>query len=283
MTKHYPNLVKTTINIQGKLISLAKPIVMGIINVTPDSFYQNSRTSTVKSALAMAEQMISEGATLLDVGGFSTRPGAKEVTEAEEINRVIPVIKGILTTFPEALISVDTFRARVAEQCIAAGAVMINDITAGSEPAMLPLVAQSKIPYIIMHMRGPVTNMMADLVYQNLLLDITKYFQERLTRLKEMGVEDVIIDPGFGFSKSLDQNYEILKNLTYFEALGTPILVGVSRKSLIYNLLGTTADDALSGTSVLNFAALEKGARILRVHDVKETMDTIKIFNKINS
>ena len=283
MTKHYPNLVKTTINIQGKLISLAKPIVMGIINVTPDSFYQNSRTSTVKSALAMAEQMISEGATLLDVGGFSTRPGAKEVTEAEEINRVIPVIKGILTTFPEALISVDTFRARVAEQCIAAGAVMINDITAGSEPAMLPLVAQSKIPYIIMHMRGPVTNMMADLVYQNLLLDITKYFQERLTRLKEMGVEDVIIDPGFGFSKSLDQNYEILKNLTYFEALGTPILVGVSRKSLIYNLLGTTADEALSGTSVLNFAALEKGARILRVHDVKETMDTIKIFNKINS
>lgn len=283
MTKHYPNLVKTTINIQGKLISLAKPIVMGIINVTPDSFYRNSRTSTVKSALAMAEQMISEGATLLDVGGFSTRPGAKEVTEAEEINRVIPVIKGILTTFPEALISVDTFRARVAEQCIAAGAVMINDITAGSEPAMLPLVAQSKIPYIIMHMRGPVTNMMADLVYQNLLLDITKYFQERLTRLKEMGVEDVIIDPGFGFSKSLDQNYEILKNLTYFEALGTPILVGVSRKSLIYNLLGTTADEALSGTSVLNFAALEKGARILRVHDVKETMDTIKIFNKINS
>ncbi len=283
MTKHRQVSVKTTLNIRGRLISLDKPVVMGIINSTPDSFYAGSRANGVAGAVAKAGEMLAEGAVFLDVGGYSTRPGAAEISEAEEMARVVPVIKAIRKEFPQALISIDTFRASVAREAVMAGALMINDITAGGDPGMFPLVKETGLPYIMMHMRGPVSRMMENLKYANLILEITRYFLTRLHQLRQMDITtEVIIDPGFGFSKTLAQNYEILKNLTYFEALEAPLLVGVSRKSMIYKVLGTTADDALIGTSVINFAALEKGARILRVHDVKEAIDTIKIFNKLN-
>jgi dihydropteroate synthase len=283
MSKQSQVSSKTTLNIHGILFNLEKPAVMGIINITPDSFYEGSRAQSISASVEMAGKMLDEGATFLDLGGFSTRPGAKDVSEEEEIDRVLPVMKEILANFPTALISVDTFRARLAQQAIDNGAALINDITAGSDTKMFDVIKESGTPYIMMHMRGPVTKMMDNLEYENLLLEMTSYFQKRLQVMRERDIKDIIIDPGFGFSKSLDQNYEILKNLTYFEALDTPILVGVSRKSMIYNLLETTAEDALIGTSIINFAALEKGARILRVHDVKEAVDTVKIFNKITS
>lgn len=281
MSKHSQISSKTTLNIHGNLINLDKPAVMGIINITPDSFYEGSRVQSSSASVEMAGKMLDEGATFLDLGGFSTRPGAKDVSEEEEQDRVLPVLKEILTNFPAALISVDTFRASLAQQAIAEGAAIINDITAGSDPKMFDVIKESGTPYIMMHMRGPVTKMMDNLEYENLLVEITSYFQKRLQVMREKDIKDIIIDPGFGFSKSLDQNYEILKNLTYFEALDAPIIVGVSRKSMIYNLLETTAEGSLIGTSVINFAALEKGARILRVHDVKEAVETVKIFNKI--
>jgi dihydropteroate synthase len=281
MSKQNQISTKTTLNIHGNLISLEKPAVMGIINITPDSFFRESRAQSTRDSVKMAENMLADGATFLDIGGFSTRPGANEVSEEEELDRVLPVLKEILINFSTALISVDTFRASIAKQAIDLGASLINDITAGSDIKMFELIKETGTPYIMMHMRGPVAQMMENLEYDNLLLEITSYFQERLQVMREMDIKDIIIDPGFGFSKSLDQNYEILKNLTYFEALDNPILVGVSRKSMIYNLLETTAEEALIGTNVINFASLEKGARILRVHDVKEAVETVKIFNKI--
>ena len=255
---------------------------MGIINLTPDSFFEGSRANSISLAVAKAGQMLDEGATFLDMGAFSTRPGAEEVSEKEEIDRLIPIVKEIIATYPEALLSVDTFRAKVAEQALNAGASIINDITAGSDPRMFDLVAETKAPYIMMHMRGPVTRMMDNTHYENLIIEISEYFEQRLQKLMAKDIKDVIIDPGFGFSKTLEQNYEILKNLSYFKALESPILVGVSRKSMIYKLLDTTPERALLGTGVVNFSALEKGARILRVHDVKEAVETIKIYSKIN-
>lgn len=274
---------KTTLNIRGQLLMLDHPIVMGIINITPDSFYSKSRVNSIKDIIAKAEQMLAEGATILDIGGFSTRPRASQVSEEEELNRLLPALKEIVKNFPEAIISVDTFRAEIAKATIDSGASMINDITAGCDKEMFALIAETEVPYIIMHMRGPIEKMMENLHYDNIILEITNYFQKRLKELRSLGIKDIIIDPGFGFSKTLDQNYEILNNLAYFKALGTPLLVGVSRKSMIYNLLGTSASEALVGTSVANFSALEKGARILRVHDVKEAMETIKIYNKLTS
>jgi dihydropteroate synthase len=283
MTKLNQISAKTTLNIRGTLVNIEKPVVMGIINLTPDSFYVNSRTESIKAIIEKAQQMLEEGATFLDIGAFSTRPGAQEVSTAEELARLLPAIKEITNHFPEAHISVDTFRAEVAAKAIEAGASLINDISAGSDPDMFNLIKETQVPYIIMHMRGPVTRMMENTKYDNLLQEIQQYFQEKLIRLGELNITEVIIDPGLGFSKTLDQNYEILKNLAYFEALGAPLMVGVSRKSMIYNLLDTTPDEALIGTSVANFVALEKGARILRVHDVKEAIETIKIYNKLIS
>ena len=281
MTKLNQISAKTTLNIRGSLVNIEKPVVMGIINLTPDSFYKNSRAESFKAIISQASLMLEEGATFLDLGAFSTRPGAQEVTEEEELERLLPAVKEIIKHFPQAHISVDTFRAAVAGKALDAGAAIINDITAGSDPAMFNLIKDWQVPYIIMHMRGPVTQMMKNLAYDNLLLEIQEYFQEKLFRLRKLGIKDIIIDPGLGFSKTLDQNYEILKNLAYFEALDAPLLIGVSRKSMIYNLLETTPEEALNGTSIVNFAALEKGARILRVHDVKEAVETIKIYNKL--
>jgi dihydropteroate synthase len=281
MTKINQNSSKTTLNIHGELVNIENAVVMGIINITPDSFYKNSRAQTTRDIIGQAGTMLAEGATFLDLGAFSTRPGATEVSAKDEISRLLPAIKEIIRHFPQAYISIDTFRASVARQAIDAGAAMINDITAGADPAMAELIKASQIPYIIMHMRGPVTKMMENLKYENLLLEMTQYFQKKLSHLNNMGIKDIIIDPGFGFSKSLAQNYDILKNLTYFEVLERPILVGVSRKSMIFKLLATTPEEALNGTSVANYAALEKGARILRVHDVKEAIETIKIYNTL--
>ncbi|RLD21259.1 MAG: dihydropteroate synthase [Bacteroidetes bacterium] len=283
MTKLNQISAKTTLNIRGSLVNIEKPVVMGIINLTPDSFYKNSRAESFKAIISQASLMLEEGATFLDLGAFSTRPGAQEVTEEEELERLLPAVKEIIKHFPQAHISVDTFRAAVAGKALDAGAAIINDITAGSDPAMFNLIKDWQVPYIIMHMRGPVTQMMKNLAYDNLLLEIQEYFQEKLFRLRKLGIKDIIIDPGLGFSKTLDQNYEILKNLAYFEALDATLLIGVSRKSMIYNLLETTPEEALNGTSIVNFAALEKGARILRVHDVKEAVETIKIYNKLIS
>lgn len=283
MTKLKQISAKTTLNIRGTLVNIEKPVVMGIINLTPDSFYENSRTESIKAIIEKAGQMLEEGATFLDIGAFSTRPGAKEVSIAEELARLLPAIKEITNRFPEAHISIDTFRAEIASKTIEAGASLVNDISAGSDPDMFNLIKETQVPYIIMHMRGPVIRMMENTKYDNLLEEILQYFQEKLISLRDLNIKDIIIDPGLGFSKTLDQNYEILKNLAYFEALGAPLMVGVSRKSMIYNLLDTTPEEALIGTSVANFVALEKGARILRVHDVKEAIETIKIYNKLIS
>jgi dihydropteroate synthase len=283
MTKVNQISAKTTLNIRGTLVNIEKPVVMGIINLTPDSFYKESRAESLEAIIVKAGEMLEEGATFLDIGAFSTRPGAQEVSEEEELARLLPAIEAINSHFPQAYISVDTYRANIAGEAIESGASLINDISAGSDPAMFKLIKKAQVAYIIMHMRGPATRMMENIAYDNLLVEIQLYFQEKLCRLRELDIKDIIIDPGFGFSKTLDQNYEILKNLAYFEALDAPLLVGVSRKSMIYNLLETTPQEALIGTSIANFVALEKGARILRVHDVKEAIETIKIYNKLIS
>lgn len=274
-------MTKFSLNIRGTLFDLSTPVVMGIVNLTPDSFYAASRAASVKSAIAAAGRMLAEGAAILDLGGFSTRPGAHEIDKEEERRRIIPVVAALVREYPSAILSIDTFRSSIAEEAADLGAGLINDITAGADKDMFNLVARKKLPYIMMHMRGPVTKMMQDTSYSNLLHEMMAYFNQRINQLYELGAVDLIIDPGFGFSKTLEQNYEILKNLAYFDALELPILAGVSRKSMIYKFLETSPEEALNGTSVLNFASLEKGARILRVHDVKEAVETVKLYNKI--
>ena len=236
------------------------------------------------SALKRAEQMIDEGAQILDLGGFSSRPGAEDVSMAEELNRVIEPIKAIRKAFPGTYISLDTFRSEVAQAGIDAGVDIINDISGGQGDAnMFNAVGNSEAAYILMHMRGYATNMMSDTVYDNILLEMANYFKKSIMELSAAGVRDVIIDPGFGFSKTLDQNYEVLNNLQYFNMIGAPIMAGLSRKSMIYKFLNTGPDDVLIGTNVLNFAAMQKGARILRVHDVKEALETINLYKKLNN
>jgi dihydropteroate synthase len=275
---------KFSLNIKGKLFDLSSPKIMGILNATPDSFYKESRISGKKKILTKAHQMLSEGAHILDIGGFSTRPNAKEVSQEQEIQRVLPLIEIIISELPEAIISIDTFRSAVAQKAIEAGAAIINDVSGGqSDEEMFETVTSLKTPYILMHIRGTPTNMMADVNYENVTKDVVDFFVKQTTKLKEMGHNDIIIDPGFGFSKNLKQNYELLNHLSHLHMVGYPVLIGVSRKSMIYKLLNTTPEMALNGTNVLNFASLEKGARILRVHDVKEARETIELFNAIQS
>jgi dihydropteroate synthase len=256
---------------------------MGILNITPDSFYEGSRVLAIKDILKAAEKMLKEGADFLDIGGFSSRPGAAAVTEQEEIDRVVRPITAIKKEFPEAILSLDTFRAGVAQAGIDCGAGIINDISAGNaDPNMYKLIAKEKVTYIIMHMRGYVTGMMENTKYKNLVKEVMDYFHQKINMLNSMGIYEVVIDPGFGFSKSLDQNYEILNNLQYFNMTESPLLVGLSRKSMIYKFLKMQPEEALVGTNVLNFVALQKGARILRVHDVKEAKETIQLFKKLS-
>ena len=270
------------INCKGKLIDLSQPKVMGIINITPDSFYSGSRSNTEKEILKTAERMLKEGADFLDLGAYSSRPGADDIPVEEELKRMLPAVEAILKEYPEALLSIDTFRARVAEESIKAGAVMINDISAGNlDKNMLKIIAKYQVPYIMMHMKGTPQNMKDLNQYDDLLHEVLFYFSERIKAAREQGINDIIIDPGFGFAKNIEQNYELLSKLELFQNLELPLLVGVSRKSMIWKKLNISADEALNGTTVLNTAALLKGANILRVHDVKQAAESIKLTREL--
>lgn len=274
---------KNTLNIEGRLLSLEEPRLMGILNLTPDSFYVGSRVSEESQWLHRAEQMLQEGATFLDVGGYSTRPGASDISVAEEKQRVIPAIESLAKEFPEALISVDTFRSEVAEAAVDAGAHLVNDVSGGLlDKHMFATVGRLKVPYVLMHMRGTPQNMQSLNQYDALLPDICRELQSQVEKLKDVGVKDVIVDPGLGFAKSIPQNYDILNNLGYFKRLGFPLLVGVSRKSMIYKTLNIAPEEALNGTSALHMAALLNGAQILRVHDVAAAQQVLTLFKALN-
>ena len=273
-----------TINCKGRLVDLSTPKVMGILNVTPDSFYDGGKHNDEAAILNQAERMLSEGATFIDVGGYSSRPGANEVSASEELKRVIPVVKLILKHYPEALISIDTFRSEVAKQSVEAGAALINDISAGHlDQNMIATVAKLGVPYIMMHMKGSPKTMQQQTEYDDLIKDINHYFAERIDKAHAAKINDIIIDPGFGFAKTLEQNYELLNKLELLQIAGKPLLAGISRKSMIYKTLNTTSDNALNGTTALHMIALEKGAKILRVHDVKEAVECTKLFNQLKA
>jgi len=272
-----------TINCKGKLIDLSTPKVMGVLNLTPDSFYDGGKYKNKKSILLRVEKMLNEGATFIDVGAYSSRPGAIHISEDEEKKRIVNIVVSIIEKFPESILSIDTFRSNIALECLQAGATIINDITASEyDENILKVASKFKAPYIMMHMRGMPSNMLNKIDYNNLLKEMIFYFSKKIQLAKKYQLNDIIIDPGFGFSKNIDQNYELLKNLNLFKNIGLPILVGLSRKSMIYKLLKTTPSKALNGTSVLNTIALNNGASILRVHDIKEAVECIKIMNEIN-
>ena len=273
-----------TINCKGQLIDLSTPKVMGILNVTPDSFHDGGQYKDESTILNQVETMLTEGATFIDVGGYSSRPGADYVTGTEELNRVLPVVQLILNHFPETYISVDTFRSEVAKQSIDAGAALINDISAGQlDEQMINTVGQLGVPYIMMHMRGNPKTMQAQTDYDDLIKDINFYFAERIAEAHAAKINDIIIDPGFGFAKTLEQNYQLLNQLELLGIVGKPILAGLSRKSMIYKTLDTTSTNALNGTTALHMIALDKGSKILRVHDVKEAMECVTLFNKLHA
>lgn len=272
-----------TINCKGQLIDLTIPKVMGILNLTPDSFYDGGVYKNEAGILMQVDKMLTDGATFIDIGAYSSRPNAAHITESEELQRLLPIIKLLTINFPEILISVDTFRSEVAKQSVKAGACMINDISAGKmDDHMLATVAQLKVPYIMMHMKGTPQNMQQNITYDHLIKDILFYFSERIAAAKSLGISDVIADPGFGFSKTTAQNYELLKYLEVFKMLEKPILVGFSRKSMIYKILDISANEALNGTTILNTMALQKQASILRVHDVKEAMECVQLTQQLN-
>jgi dihydropteroate synthase len=272
-----------TINCKGKLLNLDSPIVMGILNVTPDSFFDGGKFTHSESILKKATQLIEEGASIIDIGGYSSKPGANEVSLKEELNRVIPAIELIISKFPETIISVDTFRSEVAKKAIEAGASMINDISAGElDSDMFRTIKELQVPYCIMHMKGTPKNMQQNPEYSNVVNEVLYYLAKKVEELKKLGVNDILIDPGFGFGKTVEHNYELLTYLTHLNQLDLPILVGLSRKSIIYKVLKIKANEALNGTTALNSFALSKGAKILRVHDVKEAVETITLYKKLN-
>ena len=276
--------MKRTINCKGNLIDLYVPKVMGIVNLTPDSFYTESRALKNNTLLRKVELMLSEGATFIDFGAYSSRPGADFVTEEEEKNRLLPQIEVILKEFPEILLSVDTFRASVAANAIDRGACIVNDISGGNlDPTMFRLIAERQVPYILMHMRGTPETMSSLNTYQNLLLDIISELQKKVKSLNQLGVNDLIIDPGLGFAKDVNQNYEIVKHLKRFGCLKHPLLIGASRKSMVYKHLDIPPQEALNGTTVIHTASLLNGASILRVHDVKEAVEAVKITNLLKN
>jgi len=273
---------KRTLNVRGRLVDLAVPRVMGILNITPDSFYKDSRISTVDDALRKAEAFMNDGAAFIDLGAYSSRPGAAEVSTDEELKRLIPIVEAITKKLPEALLSIDTFRAKVALESVTAGAHLVNDISGGGmDNQMFKTIADLQVPYVIMHMKGSPETMQQEASYQNLVLEVIDYFAAKIAALKKLGVHDVIIDPGFGFAKTLDHNYELMSRLQDLQLFGLPFLAGVSRKSMIYKQLGISAGEALNGTTVLNTIALLKGASILRVHDVKAASECIALIEKL--
>ncbi len=270
------------VNLKNKLIKFESPIIMGILNLTPDSFYKGSRIEN-KYLTKRVGEMLNEGATIIDMGGHSTRPGASYVSEDEELERLIPAIQEVVTQYPDAIISADTFRPSVAVEAVNAGAAIINDVFGGRADAgnMFETVAKLKVPYILMHSRGDFTNMNSLANYKNLLAEVVQELQADLVRLRALGVADIWIDPGFGFAKTVKQNFELLSKMEFLKVLDAPILAGLSRKSMIWRTLNTTPENALNGTTALNMVALQKGASILRVHDVKEAKECISLFEQI--
>ncbi|MBF6640121.1 dihydropteroate synthase [Flavobacterium sp. J49] len=272
-----------TINCLGTLVDLSSPKVMGILNVTPNSFYDGGKFNDEKRLLLQVEKMLTEGATFIDIGAYSSKPNAEFVSEEEEIDRLIPIVKSVLKHFPQTLISIDTFRANVAKVGIENGACIINDIAAGSlDENMMKTVSELQVPYIMMHMKGNPQTMQSLAQYDNITKEMLFYFSEKVAQARNLGINDLIIDPGFGFAKTLEQNFEVMNNLELFQMMELPILVGISRKSMIYKTLDTSAEFALNGTTVLNTIALQKGSNILRVHDVKEAIECVKLHRSLN-
>jgi len=269
-----------SLNCKGKLLTFEQPVVMGIINVTPDSFYSGSRMSNLDSVVATAKKMIEEGAQILDIGGQSTRPGSIRIDADEEMKRVLPAIEAINKHFPDAILSIDTFYASVAEQAINAGASIVNDVTAGSiDENLIPTVAGLKVPYVLMHKKGDPQTMQMTPTYNNVVLEVYDFLNFKIAELQSAGITDIIIDPGFGFGKWAEHNFSLLSSLSFFKNLGKPLLAGLSRKATIYKTLNIEPADALNGTTVLNTIALMNGASILRVHDVREAVDAVKLIN----
>ena len=272
-----------TINCTGKLVDLSTPKIMGILNVTPDSFYDGGVHNSDKKILKHVEKMLNDGAVFIDIGAYSSRPNGINVDENEELNRVVPALELVINKFPETIISIDTFRSKVAETCLNSGASIINDISAGEmDKKMMEIVGKYNVPYVMMHMKGNPQNMIRKTNYDDMLKEIIKYFSKKINQAVSYKINDMIIDPGFGFAKDLKQNYDLLSNIDLLKILDKPIMVGISRKSMIYQSLKTNAKESLNGTTVLNTVSLIKGASILRVHDVKEANECIKLINALN-
>lgn len=276
------NLQHSTINCKGQLIDLSQPKVMGILNITPNSFYDGGKYKDETQILNQVEKMLKDGATFIDVGAYSSKPNADFVSVEEEISRLLPIVNLLIEKFPDILLSVDTFRSQVAQKAIEAGVAIVNDISAGMlDDKMIETVAKLQVPYIMMHMKGNPQTMQSQTNYEDIVKEMIYYFSERISVARSFGLNDIIIDPGFGFAKTLEQNYEVLQKLELFSMLELPLLAGISRKSMIYKTLGNSPEEALNGTTVLNTIALQKGAKILRVHDVKEAVECIKLVNKL--
>jgi dihydropteroate synthase len=272
-----------TLNCRGKLLAISKPIVMGIINVTPDSFFKMAGVHRVDDHVELAGKMIREGAAILDIGGQSTRPGSQRLEAGIEIERVVPVLEAIRSQYPDAILSIDTYQARVAEAAVGAGASIVNDISGGGmDPAMIPFVGSARLPFVCTHIKGTPENMQDHASYEDVVKEVLDYFILRIDECKRAGIHDVIIDPGFGFAKTREHNLRLLKALSTFQMTGMPVLAGLSRKATIYKTLGISPGEALNGTTVLNTIALLQGASILRVHDVKEAMEAIELLEAFN-
>jgi dihydropteroate synthase len=270
-----------TLNFRGKVLNVSDPLIMGILNVTPDSFYDGGKFNSEKTILEHAANMINEGADILDIGGMSTRPGAVVISEIEELARVIPALKCIIREFPDALLSIDTYRSGVAEAAIEQGARMINDIYAGRfDPAIFHIASKNDCPLVLMHMQGTPANMQQAPKYDDILVEIFDFLAERIGAAQQAGVKDIVLDPGFGFGKTLEQNYQLLKNIHIFDTLHFPVLSGLSRKRMIAGVLGVSPDNAGNGTTAAHMLALAGGARVLRVHDVKNAVEAIKIWKQ---
>ncbi len=270
------------INCNGQLLDLSTPQVMGILNVTPDSFFDGGRYQNEKNTLSQVEKMLKDGASIIDVGGMSSRPGAEIISESEELKRVLPIIKLITKNFPQTIISIDTIRAKVAKESVEHGASIINDISAGSlDEALFQTVADLGVPYILMHMKGKPKTMQKNVKYDDILLEVTDFLIKKVGELRTLGVKDIILDVGFGFGKTVEHNYQLLKYMHQFQIMDLPILAGVSRKSMICKILDIQPKDALNGTTALNLVALQQGAKLLRVHDVKEATEVIKLWQQL--
>jgi dihydropteroate synthase len=271
-----------TLNCKGNLLIIEKPLVMGIINTTNDSFYAGSRYTGIDAIVEKAEQMLNDGADILDIGGQSTRPGSELIKEEEELKRVIKGVEAVHNKFPNAVISIDTFYSKVVKEAIASGASIVNDVSAGSvDENMITTVASLSVPYVLMHMKGVPKTMQQSAQYENVTREVLDFFIQKVNELRKAGINDVIIDPGFGFAKTIEHNFELLRNLSVFKMLECPLLVGISRKSTIYKTLGITAEEALNGTTILHTVGLMNGVNILRVHDVKEAREAIQLITAL--